>query len=149
MSREFRQKAQKPKIQLQPVLCSSEQFPHISFRYLTSNKRHSLEYLQKCSVADRAKTMEGLLRRLEEITKSSWTKLGALPKENGGYETISARQLRFSGTDANKEDNKVWVFRFDTWQGHDKGRIIGFKDSPCSAFFVNGFDFDFSAYSHS
>ena len=138
MSREFRQKAQKPKIQLQPVLCSSEQFPHISFRYLTSNKRHSLEYLQKCSVADRAKTMEGLLRRLEEITKSSWAKLGALP-----------RQLRFSGTDANKEDNKVWVFRFDTWQGHDKGRIIGFKDNPCSAFFVIGFDFDFSAYSHS
>ncbi|MBQ9348156.1 MAG: hypothetical protein IJT94_12625 [Oscillibacter sp.] len=115
---------------------------------MTANKQYSLDFLQKCTLADRAKTMEGLLRRFEELTKSSWAKLGSLPKNSGGYETITARQLRFKGSDLNKDDNKVWVFRFDTWQGHDKGRIIGFKDSPCSAFFVIGFDFDFSAYSH-
>lgn len=45
-------------------------------------------------------------------------------------------------------DTKMNIFRFDTHLGNGKGRIIGFKDSPCSAFNVIGYDFDFSAYSH-
>lgn len=128
-------------------LCASDQYPHISMRYVTTNKRHSLEYLDSLSPSDRAMTANGILREFERLTKTRWMDLINQNKGHGG-ETILLRQIKFSGTDEHTGDTKIWVFRFDTHLGVGKGRILGFKDSPCSALFVIGFDFDFSAYDH-
>lgn len=135
------------KIQRPEPGCISEQYPHISFRYMTKNSDHNFDYIENCVDRDQALIATNLFRRLEEITKLSWQQLGADRKQNG-YETLRRKQIKFKGTDANTEDSKVYVFRFDTHRGSGKGRIVGFKDSPCSALFVIGFDFDFDAYNH-
>ena len=73
----------------------------------------------------------------------------SMPRKTG-LETIPFDELEFSpGPGANlTKDVKLFVFRFDTYQGTGQGRIIGFKSSPCSVYHIIGFDFDFSAYPH-
>lgn len=70
-----------------------------------------------------------------------------MPKSTG-LETISYQDIGFK-VDANlSKDTTLYVFRFDTYQGHNKGRIIGYKNAPCSVLHVIGFDIDFSSYEH-
>ena len=148
MSHRVKGRQQSPEFKQQHTDEVSSQYPFISFRYLTSNSKHSLDFIRKQNLSDRDKTLSGLLERLKEITQSTWEKLGSLPKDRNGYETLSSKELFFRGQNEYKEDQKVIVFRFDTWQGHNKGRIIGLKESPNSTFFIIGFDFDFTAYKH-
>ena len=147
MSPKLKSNQAAPKVQQNATACPAEQYPQLSFRYMTTNSAHSLKYLEKLKNAERIKTLDGLFQRFEELTKMSWERLMLL-KKTEGCETLTWNRIKFRGTNASTEEGKALVFRFDTWQGNGKGRIIGFKDSPCSAFFIVGFDFDFTAYDH-
>lgn len=127
--------------------CSSDQHPWFSLRYMTTNKTHSLDFLENGN--DREITLSCLFARLEELSQQSWLYWTQQPKQTG-LETIRYDQLTFSPNDkANlTKDTTIYIFRFDTYQGKSKGRIIGFKSAPCSVFHIIGYDFDFSAYKH-
>lgn len=129
--------------------CSSDQHPVFSFRYMTSNADHSIAFIQAYDSNEQLKTLQGLYEAFEKISSKSWMHWGSLPKKIG-YEMIEYSMLNFTAaSDAGLTgDTKMNIFWFDTHLGNGKGRIIGFKDSPCSAFNVIGYDFDFSAYSH-
>lgn len=129
--------------------CISEQHPWFSFRYMTTNKHYCLSYLDKLQLYEREKTLSGLFSKLEELSQKPWVFWTQKPRTYG-LETIEFEQLNFSpGNSAPvTKDSKVYVFRFDTYQGSEKGRIIGFKNSPCAVLHILGYDFDFSAYKH-
>lgn len=116
---------------------------------MTSNADHSIAFIQAYDSNEQLKTLQGLYEAFEKISSKSWMHWGSLPKKIG-YEMIEYSMLNFTAaSDAGLTgDTKMNIFRFDTHLGNGKGRIIGFKDSPCSAFNVIGYDFDFSAYSH-
>lgn len=129
--------------------CSSDQHPYFSFRYMTANKQYSLSYLESLQGPARENTLKMLYERLAELSCHPWLYWTQQPK-NIGLETIKYDQLHFepqNNTELTK-DSTLYIFRFDTYQGHGKGRIIGFKSAPCSVFQIIGYDFDFSAYSH-
>lgn len=129
--------------------CSSDQHPWFSFRYLTANAAHTLKFLDGLEANERVCTLTSLFTRLDELSHQPWTYWINMPKLTG-LETLPLDELRFSpGEGANlTRDTTIYVFRFDTYQGSRKGRIMGFKSSPCSVYHIIGFDFDFSAYSH-
>jgi len=126
--------------------CCSEQYLWFSFRYMTANRRHSLEYLNEGQLRD---TLPHLMEKLEEMGQHTWEYCLSRPK-GVGMETIPYDRLRFApGNDfIITKDEKVYILRFDTYQGPNKGRIIGCKKSPCAVFHIIGYDFDFSAYEH-
>lgn len=127
--------------------CSSDQHPWFSFRYMTRNKHFSLEFFTDSHAKEI--TLSCLLARLEELSKQPWVYWMQQPK-NTGLETMKYEELNFvASEDSNlSKDTTIYIFRFDTYQGARKGRIIGFKSTPCSVFHIIGYDFDFSAYSH-
>ncbi len=127
--------------------CCSEQYPWISLRYMTSNKKYSIEFFSHQN--EKNKTLEKLYKKFEELSSVSWRLWMEEPKARG-METIYYHQLNFSPNSDLEitKDEKIYVFRFDTYQGTGKGRIIGYKKSPCAVFHVIGYDFDFSAYKH-
>lgn len=129
--------------------CSSDQHPWISFRYMTANKDHSLAFLDTLDFRDREATMRRLLERLEEISSRPWLDWTG-PRRQAGFETLPKDEITFQAAqDAPlTSDMKLYVFRFDTYRGSGKGRIIGFKISPCAAYHIIGYDFDFTAYAH-
>lgn len=143
-------KSQVPKIRSHPsnmTLCFSEQFPWFSFRSMTTNVRYNLESLSNGSM--RESTLIGLYNRLQELSSSPWVYWTQQPKQSG-LETLSYGDLKFSAGAAAvlSKDTTIYVFRFDTYQGAKKGRIIGYKNSRCSVFHIIGYDLDFSAYNH-
>lgn len=144
----FKESSHKPKIPAKPSACPEEQYPHFSFRYMTTNNRYSISSIEKLDTSQQSAVLNGLVRRMEEITKNNWVFWGNQRKGQHGYETIPQQQLRFSGTYPLTEDAKLIVFRFDTHLGKGCGRIIGFKKSPCSAYYVIGFDLGYNAYNH-
>ena len=126
--------------------CISEQHPWFSFRYMTTNKQFNIE---SCNPGDLETTLKCLFSRLEELSKRPWVYWTQKPKANG-LETMNYDELNFT---ANAEislakDTTIYLFRFDTYQGSGKGRIIGFKSSPCSVLHIIGFDIGFNAYKH-
>lgn len=127
--------------------CSSDQYPWLSFRFMTRNKDHYIGFLDSLDKNEREITLKSLYDRFEEITQSTWTYWHQMNKKVG-FETISYNQLKFSPNTALTRDTTIFVFRFDTYRGNKKGRIIGFKNSPCAAFQIIGYDFDFSGYDH-
>lgn len=129
--------------------CSSDQHPFFSFRYMTANKHYNAEYLDDKNDDEHYNTLQGIYSALEKISSSSWTHWINQRKENG-LETMEYSRLNFKadGMANLTGDEKVYIFRIDTHDGNGKGRIIGFKSSPCAAFNVIGYDFDFSAYPH-
>ena len=153
MSGKIRGNATSPRIKGTPAKgsrgCSSDQHPWFSFRYMTTNKEHSLEFLDTLDVRERECTFKGLLIRLDELSHQPWLQWMSMPKR-AGLETIQADELTFSpaqGAPVTK-DMKLYVFRFDTYQGSGQGRIIGFKSDPCSVYHIIGYDFNFTAYDH-
>ena len=155
MSRKLKRQNANPKISQKSLSevearCYAEQYPHVSFRYITTNSQYNFNYIEKLDADERDKAYHGLLFYLKELTDLPWTHWHGMRKEAGGIETLPAKQIRFSPSSGKifSEDEKVIVLRFDTHLGRFKGRIIGFKDSPCSAFYVIGFDFDHSSYNH-
>lgn len=145
----------KPKIQSNKITgksnenqgCSSDQHPWFSFRYMTKNKDFSLDFF--ADGREKEITLSCLFARLEELSKRPWVYWMQQPKYTG-LETMRYEQLNFSASeDSNlSKDTTIYIFRFDTYQGARKGRIIGFKNNPCSVFQIIGYDFNFSAYSH-
>ena len=129
--------------------CSSDQHPWISFRYMTTNKGHSLAFLDALDSRDREVTMRRLLERLEEISSRPWLDWTGLRRQVG-FETLPKDEITFQAAqDAPlTSDMKLYIFRFDTNLGSGKGRIIGFKNHPCAAYHIIGYDFDFTAYAH-
>lgn len=127
--------------------CCSEQYPWFSFKSLTANARYNLSKLP--AGHEKVQVLDGLLAKLNELSNEPWVYWTQQPK-NAGLETLTYDKLKFK---ANKGsvltgDTTIYVFRFDTHLGVKKGRIIGYKESPCSVFHIIGYDLDFSAYDH-
>lgn len=140
-----------PKIQpptASTAVCQEKQYPFFSFRYTTTNKRYSLSSIEKLNASEQHAVLSGLVQRISEITKESWESLHNQRKNQNGYEMIPKYQIKFDFAYPLTDDAKLIVFRFNTHLGNKHGRIIGFKDSPCSAYYVFGLDLDFSAYNH-
>lgn len=129
--------------------CCSVQHPWLSFRYMTTNKSHSLKFLDSLDINAREFTVRSLLSQLETLTCYPWIYWMENRKKTG-LETISCDALKFaSASEANlTKDTTLYIFRFDTYQGSGKGRIIGFKRAPCAVYHIIGYDFDFTAYQH-
>ncbi len=127
--------------------CCSEQHPWFSFRYMTANTAHSLDFLK--SINDKGATLSCLLARLEELSRQPWLYWTQQPRQTG-LETMPYDRLSFSPNSQAglTKDTTMYIFRFDTYQGKGKGRIIGFKRAPCAVFHIIGYDLDFSAYEH-
>ena len=124
--------------------CFSDQYPWFSFKDITANSRYNLKLL---SGKEAELTLQGLYQKLQELSSKPWLYWMGMPKSTG-LETISYQDIGFK-VDANlSKDTTLYVFRFDTYQGHNKGRIIGYKNAPCSVLHVIGFDIDFSSYEH-
>lgn len=146
----LKEKSLKPKIatiQSATASCFSDQFPWISFRSMTANANYNLKSLSTGSI--RELTLVGLYKRLQELSSNSWVYWTQQPKKSG-LETLSYGDLNFEvGSSATlSKDTTIYVFRFDTYQGAGKGRILGYKSSPCSVFHIIGYDLDFSSYDH-
>lgn len=119
-----------------------EQYPLISFRYMTTNKVYNQEHYKK----DKSKTKEMLSEladRVIEISKQSYRYWNSLDKKSGS-ETIDYRRLNFKAPDelGLKEIDKVMVFRFNK----QDNRLIGYKKD--AILYVIGLDLDFTAYNH-
>ena len=127
--------------------CCSEQYPWFSFKSITHNANYNLSKLAPGT--ERDLTLWGLYSKLRELSEQPWIYWLQMRKTTG-LETLSYHQLNFSAApeESLSKDTTVYVFRFDTHLGAGKGRIIGFKKTPCSVFHIIGFDLDFSAYSH-
>lgn len=143
-------KTQNNKVSTKPLEvqgCCSEQYPWFSLRYMTKNDRYSLEGLNPGK--DRENTLANFYARLVELSTQPWMNLVLQPKKNG-LETITYDQLRFEADPQTNltKDTTIYIFRFDTSIGTGKGRIIGFKKSPCAVLHIIGCDFDYSAYDH-
>lgn len=153
MADRIRDKAQPNKIrrkQAEQVQgCCSVQYPWLSFRYMTTNKSHSLKFLDSLDIYARECTMRCLLSQLEDLTRYPWIYWMENRKKTG-LETVSYDALKFaSASEANlTKDTTLYIFRFDTYQGPGKGRMIGFKRAPCAVYHIIGYDFDFTAYQH-
>ena len=57
------------KIQKPEAGCFSDQYPHISFRYLTQNSRYNFDFIEKLDSSEKATVSLFLLKRLEELSK--------------------------------------------------------------------------------
>lgn len=128
-------------------LCCSEQYPWFSFKDLTTNSSYNLDNLPIGTA--RSTTIDLLFDKLKELSNKKWIYWHQNHKSIG-LETMTYDSLNFSAhPDAViSKDTKVYVFRFDTYLGTGKGRIIGYKKSPCAVLHIIGFDVDFSAYNH-
>lgn len=128
--------------------CCSDQYPWCSFRYLTTNPRYNLE---KLDTHLKAQTLNTLYSKLVELTNNPWQYWMQKPKAVG-LETMEYGDIQFKANMGSEgdlaKDTSIYIFRFDTYQGFRKGRILGFKKSPCAAFHIIGYDVDFSAYDH-
>jgi len=143
-------KSQEPKITAVssvPVSCFSEQFPWFSFRSMTATANYNLKNLPSGPM--RELTFAGLYKRLQELSSNPWVYWTQQPKQSG-LETLSYGDLKFTaGASATlSKDTTIYVFRFDTYKGSGEGRILGYKNSPCSVFHIIGYDLDFSSYNH-
>lgn len=124
--------------------CFSDQYPWFSFKALTRNSRYNLNTL---SGRDAELTLKGLYNKLQDLSSKPWYHWMGLRKA-AGLETMDYQNINFKANAELAKDTTLYVFGFDTYQGVGKGRIIGYKDSPCSVLHIIGFDIDFSAYKH-
>ena len=129
--------------------CPSDQYPWVSFRYMTANKDFTVECLERLSGQQRETTLLNLYRKLVELSSRPWS-YWLQQRKASGMESMDYSRLHFQANqDAGlTSDTKVYILRFDTHLGSGKGRIIGFKQSPCAVLHIIGYDFDFSSYNH-
>jgi hypothetical protein len=135
------------KIRRAPTPGGVGEYPAISFRFFTSNKRYTLDYFKAPQRRERLDATARIYSRLAEISCKEWRHWLTLPKEQGG-EMLPEHRMNFKPSNADvRGDTKFIVFRTQTANG--KGaRIIGFREDGSSIFFVAGYDFDFTAYDH-
>lgn len=127
--------------------CCSEQCPWFSFKSLTHNDRYNLSKLAPGT--EREQTMVGLYDRLHKLSCESWLHWSQIRKSIG-LETMTYNDVHFDAAPGEviAKDTTIYVFRFDTHLGTNKGRILGYKKEPCATLHIIGFDIDFSAYNH-
>lgn len=127
--------------------CSSAQYPWLSFQSVTKNSRYNLENLKQGK--EREVTLDGLYHKLYELSCNNWLYWMQKPK-TVGLETIEYGDINFAASDnvTLSKDTKLYVFRFDTYKGKNAGRILGYKNAPCSVLHIIGYDLDYSAYDH-
>lgn len=106
--------------------CCSEQFPWISLRHMTKNKRYSLEFFSHPS--ERADTLEKLYQKFEELSATPWNEWMAQPKTRG-METINYEQLNFSPAPSLNimKDEKFMSFDSIHIKGREKGGSLDIK----------------------
>lgn len=143
-------KTQSPKISGKPESsrgCCSQQCPWFSFKSVTKNTKYNLSGLSGGN--EREQVLWGLYSRFLELSGKPWS-YWILQSKQTGLETLSYDQLCFAANSDMQlaKDTTIYVIRFDTHRGHGKGRILGYKETPCSVLHVIGFDLDFSAYDH-
>lgn len=122
----------------------------ISFKYLINNKKYTFDYFNASEKDNQLSTMIGLYNRLTELTKRTWHECQLLRKGvPNGFEKIYRNSLNVNidNKDVLKHE-KLYVVRFDTFMGTNKGRIIGFKEKNNPTFYIICFEFDYSAYNH-
>lgn len=98
---------------------------------------------------EQCETLMGLTTKLHELSQKPWTYWND-KRKTLGLESMDYASMKFEASNGCPitKDTTVFIFRFDTYRGKGKGRIIGYKDSPCTALYVLGYDFDFSSYKH-
>lgn len=134
-----------PKISSSPTIEKCPQGVSFSFGHLTTNKNFNFEFFSN-NTHDLLAAKAAILDRLQELSQKSWLYWQGLSKRQG-IEMLLSDDIRFSPSGYSLSgDEKVIVFRF-SFSGTDC-RIIGVKKSPCSVFYIIGFDFDHSAYNH-
>ena len=127
--------------------CCAEQYPWLSFKSMTRNDRYNLSKLVPGT--EREQTMVGLYSKLNELSSKPWLHWVTMRK-TVGLETLTYNDLHFQAAPGEviAKDTTIYVFRFDTHLGTNKGRIMGYKNEPCAVLHIVGFDVDFSAYNH-
>lgn len=127
--------------------CFSAQYPWFSFKDVTKNSKYNLDTLS--TGTEKEKTLNGLFDKLNKLSEKPWI-YWMQNRKQSGLETLSYNDLNFkAGPDAEiSKDTTVYIFRFDTYKGSDKGRVIGYKKTPCAVLHIIGYDLDFSAYNH-
>ena len=127
----------KSKVTLSEKQC--DQYPAISYRYMTTNKQYSLK--DKCEPIALA---HALHKRLLEITQKSWL-FWSQQDKNYGFETLEFSRIKIkpSGYELTG-DEKIFIFRFNS----SNCRILGFRKDSCPTLYILGFDLKFSAYNH-
>ena len=127
--------------------CCSEQYPWFSFKNMTKNSNYNLDVLSPGT--EREQTLLGLYSRLNELSSKPWLYWTQQPTKTG-LETLSYHEINFKADPYIElaKDTTLYIFRFDTHRGQGQGRIIGFKNAPCSVLHIIGYDLDFSAYNH-
>ena len=117
-----------------------------SFKYMSSNKKLCFKYFGK-DVSKSKEAYESFFQKISEICQLEMQEILNLPK-NIGLETIPYKDFQacFSGIDEIvSNDSKLTVFRFKS----GNYRIICKQDiNHQNIFYVLGFDFNFSVYTH-
>jgi len=127
--------------------CCSDQYPWFSFKSLTHNDHYNLSKLS--SGTEREQTLLGLYERLHELSCQPWLHWMQMRKSIG-LETMTYNDICFFAAPGEviAKDTTIYVFRFDTHLGQNKGRILGYKKDPCATLHIIGYDIDFSSYNH-
>ncbi len=144
-------KISKEKVQYCRLRQSGKQSQQIllSFRYLTRNKKHNLNKINKLKANEGNKIYRSIFKRIDEMSHMTWQELTNESRKARGKELIEYGELKFKVEDPEDvlkltADAKLHVFRC----GNDY-RLIGYKGKACTnVLYVIGFDFDFSAYNH-
>ena len=135
----------KSKVSSTPDVDKCPQNVSFSMEHLTKNKQYNFDFFSD-DTHRKINAKAAVYDRLEELSKNTWLYWNGLSK-NQGCETLKCDRIRFSPSGyIFTNDEKVIVFRF-SFLGSDC-RILGIKKSPCSVFYIIGFDFDHSAYDH-
>lgn len=127
----------KAKVTLPEKQC--DQYPAISYRYMTTNKQYSLK--DKCEPIMLAHILH---KRLLEITQKPWIYWSQQDK-GYGFETLEYSRININPSGCELTgDEKIIIFRFDS----SRCRILGFRKDSCPTLYIIGFDLNFSAYNH-
>lgn len=120
-----------------------DQYPAISFRYLTTNNKYNFEYFKDDK--EQENMLVSLSKRVADITAQTYEYWLGMRKYHG-CELLDFWQFKTMkpyGIDLSSDD-KVYVFRF----GKQEYRICGVRFDKCPTLYIMGMDFDHSAYNH-
>lgn len=139
-------KPQQRKISAKSVISRGghcDQFPAISFRYLTTNKKYNFEYHK--DQKELSEMMLSLSERIVELTTQSYSYWLGLNKYKGceildfwQFNSMKPKGIELSN------DEKVYVFRFN----QQNYRLCGVRVDKCPTLYIIGMDFNYSAYNH-
>lgn len=120
-----------------------DQYPAISFRYLTTNKDYNFEYFK--DVSKKENMFVRLTEYMADMTSKSYAELIVAAKEQGCemIEYWRFHSMKPNGLSLAK-DEKLYIFRFSK----QDYRVCGVRIDSCPTMYIIGFDFNYSAYNH-